>query len=121
MDCIVVHQAPLSMGFSRQEYWSGLPLPSPGDLLNPGREPGSPALLADSLPLVPPGKPSKKQGTKRPLCPGVPWGPVQHHLEGFNLKGKTLCTRLTDSATRMFTAAPCKMLEKRGKRSLTEV
>ena len=40
----VAHQAPLSMGFSRQEYWSGLPFPSPGDLSNPGIEPTSPAL-----------------------------------------------------------------------------
>ena len=40
---------PLSMGFSRPEYWSGLPFPSPGDLPNPGIEPGSPALQADSL------------------------------------------------------------------------
>ena len=40
----VAHQAPLSMGFSRQEYWSGLPFPSPGDLPNPGIEPGSPSL-----------------------------------------------------------------------------
>ena len=43
-------QAPLSMGFSRQEYWSGLSFPSPGDLPDPGIEPGSPALQADSLP-----------------------------------------------------------------------
>ena len=40
----VAPQSPLSMGFSRQEYWSGLPFPSPGDLPNPGIEPGSPAL-----------------------------------------------------------------------------
>ena len=46
----VVCQAPLSMGFSRQEYWDGLPFPSPGDLPDPGIEPGSPALQADSLP-----------------------------------------------------------------------
>ena len=45
----VAHQAPLSMGFSRQEYWRGLPFPSPGDLVNPGIKPGSPALQADSL------------------------------------------------------------------------
>ena len=45
-------QAPLSMGFSRQEYWSGWSFPSPGDLPNPGIEPGSPALQADSLPLA---------------------------------------------------------------------
>ena len=46
----VACQAPLSMGFSRQEYWSGLSFPSPGDLPDPGIEPGSPALQADSLP-----------------------------------------------------------------------
>ena len=45
----VALQAPLSVGFSRQEYWSGLPFPSPGDLPNPGIEPGSPALQADAL------------------------------------------------------------------------
>ena len=45
----VAHQAPLSMGFSRQEYWSGLPFPSPGDLPDPGIEPKSPALQADAL------------------------------------------------------------------------
>ena len=53
----VVYQGPLSMGFSRQEYWSGLPFPSPGDLPNPGTEPRSPALQADALPSEPPGKP----------------------------------------------------------------
>ena len=46
------------MGFSRQECWSGLPLPSPGDLPNPGIKPGSPALQADALLSEPPGKPS---------------------------------------------------------------
>ena len=45
----VAYQAPPSMGFSRQEYWSGLPFPSPGDLPNPGIEPRSPALQADTL------------------------------------------------------------------------
>ena len=45
------------MEFSRQEYWSGLPFPSLGDLPNPGIEPGSPALQADALPSEPPGKP----------------------------------------------------------------
>ena len=52
----VAHQAPLSMGFSRQEYWSRLPFPSPGDLPDPGIEPESPALYADTLPFEPPGK-----------------------------------------------------------------
>ena len=44
---------PMDMGFPRQENWSGLPFPSPGDLLNPGIEPGSPALQAESLPSEP--------------------------------------------------------------------
>ena len=47
----------LSMGFSRQGYWSGLPFPSPEDLPDPGIDPGSPALQADALPSEPPGKP----------------------------------------------------------------
>ena len=53
----VAHQAPPSMGFSRQEYRSALPFPSPGDLPNPGVEPRSPALQADALTSEPPGKP----------------------------------------------------------------
>ena len=53
----VTHQAPLSMGFSRQGYCSELPCPPPEDLSNPGIEPRSPALQADSLPSEPPGKP----------------------------------------------------------------
>ena len=52
----VARQAPLSMGFSRQEYWTGLPFPSPGDLPNQGIEPGSPEWQADALPSEPPGK-----------------------------------------------------------------
>ena len=57
MPWTVAHRAPPSMGFSRQEYWSGLPFPSPGDLPDPGIEPGSPAFLADALPSEPPGNP----------------------------------------------------------------
>ena len=53
----LARQAPLSMGFSRQEYWSGLPFPSPGDLPDPGIEPESSALQADSLPLSQLGSP----------------------------------------------------------------
>ena len=56
----VARQAPLSMGFSRQEYWSGLPCPPPGDLPDPGIQPAPPSLLhwqAGSLPLAPPGEP----------------------------------------------------------------
>ena len=51
------YQAPQSMGFSRQDCWSGLPFPSPGVLPDPGIEPRSPALRADALPSEPPGKP----------------------------------------------------------------
>ena len=57
----VAHQVPLSVGFSRQEYWSGLPFPSPGDLSDPGIEPWSPALQADTLTSEPPGKLDKRQ------------------------------------------------------------
>ena len=56
MDCAAC-QAPLAKGFSRQEYWSGLPFPSPGDIPNPGIEPRSPALQEDSFPAQLPGKP----------------------------------------------------------------
>ena len=52
----VACQAPLFMEFSRQEYWSGLPFPTPGDLPDPGIEPGSPTLQADSLPFEPLGE-----------------------------------------------------------------
>ena len=57
----VAHQAPLFMGFSRQEYWSGLPFPLLGDLPSPGIELGFPALQANSLPTEPPGKLSSVQ------------------------------------------------------------
>ena len=53
----VARQAPLSMGFSRQEHWSGLPFPSPGDLPDSGIKPESPALQTDSLPLCHQGSP----------------------------------------------------------------
>ena len=49
----IAHQAPPCMGFSRQEYWNGLPCPSAGDLPDLGIEPGSPALQADALPSEP--------------------------------------------------------------------
>ena len=66
----VAYQAPLSMGFSRQGYRSGLPFPSPGDLPNPGIQPGSPALQADSLLSKPAGKPW--------WCP-LPFWPLRSH------------------------------------------
>ena len=59
----VAHQAPLSMEFSRKEYWSVLPFPYTGDLPNPGIEPGSPTLQADDLLSEPPGKSHFSRGT----------------------------------------------------------
>ena len=61
----VTHQAPLSMEFSREEDWSGLLFSSPGDLPDPGIEPGSPTLLADFLLSEPPGKPEPHQNQDR--------------------------------------------------------
>ena len=68
---IVTHQAPLSMGFSRKEYWSGLPCPPPGDLPNSGIEPKFPALQVDSLPSEPPGKPKNTGGGSLSLLQGI--------------------------------------------------
>ena len=64
----VARQAPLSMGFSRPEHWSGLTFPSPGDLPNPGIEPGSLALQVDSLPAELPGKDTQNYWTRRHMC-----------------------------------------------------
>ena len=61
----VAHQAPLSMGFFRQEYWGGLPRPPPGDLPNPGIKSGSPRCRQDSLPLSHQGNPT------HPGCQGL--------------------------------------------------
>ena len=73
----VAYKAPLSMGFSRQEYWSGLPFLSPEDLPDSGIEPGSPTLQAEALASEPPGKPSQPQYSLErlmwnlKLCPSV--------------------------------------------------
>ena len=82
----VARQAPLSMGFSMQVYWSGLPCPPPGDLPNPGIEPRYPAPQADSLPSESPGKPhmvrSVIQMGLSPLDTPSTWGvttPHGHH------------------------------------------
>ena len=58
-------QAPLSMEFSKQEYWNGLPFPSPGDLPNPGIEPMSPALAGIFFTTETPGKPAKVRGSQQ--------------------------------------------------------
>ena len=70
----VAHQAPLSMEFSRQEYWSGLPCPHPGDLPHPGIEPGSPCVAGRFLPSEPSGKPTGVKSPRRPShAVGVDW------------------------------------------------
>ena len=69
---IVAYQAPPSVGFSRQEYWSGWPFPSPGNLPDPGIEPRSAALQADALPSEPPGKPKETETQAyQTACPHV--------------------------------------------------
>ena len=83
----VAHQAPLSMGFSRQEYWRGLPLPSPGDLPDPRIEPPSPvspALAGRFFTTEPPGRPSS-------------WSTLCLFLVGGRGEGKTLAWRVGSS------------------------
>ena len=72
----VAYQAPASMGFSKQEYWSGLRFPSPGDLPNPGIELRSPALQADTLPSEPPGN---NQGDAYQNCNEISPHTCQNH------------------------------------------
>ena len=74
----VARQAPLSMGFSRQEYWSGLPFLSPGDLPNPGIELGSPILQADGLTSEPPGKPLPANAEEVRDMGSMPGSGVRH-------------------------------------------
>ena len=81
----IAHQAPLSIGFPRQEYWSGLPFPSPGDLPDPEIEPRSSALQVDSLPSEPPGKLSdmmKKSNRQAKVKR------IQHHQTSFTINAK---------------------------------
>ena len=83
--CIVAHWAPPSMGFPRQEYWNGLPFPSPGDLPDPGNEPTSPALAGGFFTTEPPGDSCCSVAQSCPtLCDPVdcspPGFPVHHHF-----------------------------------------
>ena len=92
----VAYQAPQSMEFSRQEYWSGLPFPSPGDLPNPGMEPGSPTLQAGALPSEPPGKTKDLVLRVSPSSTGLPstvkeWKKRRGHTR---IVSKTLPRRL---------------------------
>ena len=79
--------APLSMGYSRLEYWSGLPFPSAGDLPDPGIKPQSPVLQVDSLPSEPPGKPSGEQAGSLLIMGKNPQKP------SFCISGCCICLR----------------------------
>ena len=68
-----VRQAPLSMEFCKQEYWSGLSFPSPGDLPDPGIEPGPPTLQADSFQSGPPGKPPQQAVVQKKTATHTTW------------------------------------------------
>ena len=85
----VAHKAPPSVGFSRQDYWSGLPFPSPGDLPNPGIEPGSPTLQPDFLQWEPQGRPTNSPDPSSglsslcPLLAGNAWRDLLPCLSSF--------------------------------------
>ena len=120
--CTVAHRAPLSMGFSRPEYWSGLPFPSLGDLPYSGIEPGSPALQGDSLPSEPWGKLfAKGFGWVKPVkvrfhpgrdhwprcrCQGDQRSPLAQDVPGFSTESPHAGTPLTSKHIRI--AGHCK-------------
>ena len=85
----VARQAPPSMGLSRQEYWSGLPFPSPGDLSNPGIEPRSPALQADSLPTELQGKLSRSEARAKTDPKSPSRGLLASHCTGIQEGSRT--------------------------------
>ena len=88
----VAYQAPQSMKFSRQEYWSGLLFPSPGDLPNPGIEPGSPTLQTDALSSEPPGNAAadaKSLQSCPTLCDPIDYSPPGSPVPGI-LQARTL-------------------------------
>ena len=120
----VAHQAPLSTGFSRQEYWCGLPCPPPGDLPDPGIEPASPVapcILAGGFSITePPGKPKEK-----PACPYFPrtlplcftggfthtlcflTAPHSHRRGGGFLRGPSECQKAKDIVPTLFLCLEC--------------
>ena len=98
------------MGFSRQEYWSGLPFPSPGDLPDAGIEPKSPALQADALPSEPPGEPGVLGRFVKSVnsCPSVLGGFLLSSLLRFSFLPSPLPSPSIncDSSPPCFTGAP---------------
>ena len=102
----VARQAPLSMGFSRQEYWSGLPCPSPEDLTDPGIERTSPLFQGHSLPLQCVGSPDLSQAQSN-LCssrkcsspvPPVASNSTEHHQSIAGITGQHLSTRASQAS-----------------------
>ena len=80
----ITYQAPLFMGFSRQEYWSGLPFPSPGDLPDPRIEPGFPTLQIDTLLSEPPGKPELRGKSTRNV--GSIWDQIYEDQQSISMR-----------------------------------
>ena len=101
--------SPLSMGFSRQEYWSGLPFPSPGDLPDPGIKPRFPALQANTLPSELPGKPQGKSlAFQADTLPSELLGkPQGNTLESWKLYPRATCTDTENISTIVFKKRPC--------------
>ena len=91
----VPHQTPLSADFSRQEYWSWLPFLSPGDLPDPGSEPRSPELKAESLLSEPPGKPFIEALLQLERKLAFEWMRRNRHFFPAHFHGKGLCLVLT--------------------------
>ena len=88
--CTVAYQIPPSKGFSRQEYWSGVPFPPPGDLPHPGIEPRSPELHTDAWPSEPPGKPPGKLCQGQPQLISLSVHQRSHHHKGTEDRGTRL-------------------------------
>ena len=95
----IAYQGPLSMGFPRQEYWSRLPFPSPGDLPNPGIKPGSPVLRADTLPSEPPWP--RKAGLLAPRERTLPKADLWNVLVSKHFPSQPSCKSTAASSAKM--------------------
>ena len=103
----VAHQAPLSMEFSRQEYWSGLPCSPPGDLLYPGIEPASPALARGFFTTEPFGKPVSLRDTKAFQTTGHQRAPLDRTREGTGWLGRGKSAHTSCSILRRLRKQEC--------------